>query len=789
MTVILSAGFLLWYRVFRPLWQTVNRLQAESVTDPLTGVANRRWLDTAGPRVWQQASVVSVIAIDFDRFKEVNDRYGHAGGDAILRSVSDAIRAELRAPDVLARIGGDEFVVLLPETDGHAAAALGRRIADRVAGAPHGPDQVYISISLGVACSRMTNWNSFQSLVEGADHAVYRAKFRGGNRVERWQPDLSLLDGLPGWDAEAAEGLWHLSNPLQQIFHETVPRLLVADDVDSAARELLRACADAGRSTYGALFRYHAETQELRYAVGVGVSAPLDQTLRMKPPWRFGDPKGITGWVAETGEPYYLPDVQSDPRWTGKTAPVRSAFWVPLRIGNELYGVFNVLSDRVDGIAPQARAFIVVISRYASLVFERQRRQQELELALHRERLLATISKEIQAQTEPDAIIQAGLAHALETSAMDAACFLETDASGTSRLVHVLGDCPEPFRKLMAREGIPGGQGAVGRTVAMGVPLVQENYATAAFALPEYVEMGLHSQVIIPLLDGSRVIGVFVVASFGRRVALSPVVVEWLQGLAMRVANAYAHVAVLQEVRRNREEALAIVGQMLELRDVETRGHTERVARLALEMAQRISSAPAFHQAVYWGALLHDVGKIALPDAVLLKDGPLGAQERRQVERHPTVGAEMLAHMSFLPEVTRQIVLYHHERWDGQGYPRGLRGRDIPLAARLFAVIDVYDALTSERRYKRPWAPIEAQQYLLYHAGSQFDPEMVALFLAVLGAGATVTAGPVLPQAEQRAKPKGLRTSQPSDPGSPPPRLCGQPLSRATGALARAVPP
>ena len=131
------------------------------------------------------------------------------------------------------------------------------------------------------------------------------------------------------------------------------------------------------------------------------------------------------------------------------------------------------------------------------------------------------------------------------------------------------------------------------------------------------------------------------------------------------------------------------------------------------------------------GALLHDIGKMGVPDTILLKPGPLTEEEWVIMRRHPTFAYEMLAPIRYLQPAIN-IPYCHHEKWDGTGYPRGLKGEQIPLAARLFAVVDVYDALTSDRPYRAAWTPEKAREYIRSESGKQFDPEVVDIFLNMI---------------------------------------------------------
>ena len=131
------------------------------------------------------------------------------------------------------------------------------------------------------------------------------------------------------------------------------------------------------------------------------------------------------------------------------------------------------------------------------------------------------------------------------------------------------------------------------------------------------------------------------------------------------------------------------------------------------------------------GAMLHDIGKIGIPDSILLKPGPLTAEERKQIEKHPQFAYDLLYPITYLRPVL-DIPYCHHERWDGSGYPRHLRGEAIPLTARIFAVVDVWDALTSDRPYRRAWSEEKALKYIREQSGKQFDPPIVEAFLKFL---------------------------------------------------------
>ena len=172
----------------------------------------------------------------------------------------------------------------------------------------------------------------------------------------------------------------------------------------------------------------------------------------------------------------------------------------------------------------------------------------------------------------------------------------------------------------------------------------------------------------------------------------------------------------------------------LDLRDRETEGHTLRVTALTMKMAEAMGFSEEERVHIRRGALLHDMGKLGVPDRILLKPDSLTDDEWEIMRMHPLYTYQMLAPIEYLRPAL-EIPLSHHERWDGSGYPRGLQGTEIPLVARIFAVIDVWDALTSERPYRPAWSQQATLEYLKKNAGIQCDPEVIKIFLKLCEAG------------------------------------------------------
>jgi putative nucleotidyltransferase with HDIG domain len=183
-----------------------------------------------------------------------------------------------------------------------------------------------------------------------------------------------------------------------------------------------------------------------------------------------------------------------------------------------------------------------------------------------------------------------------------------------------------------------------------------------------------------------------------------------------------------QQLRRSYKATVLALANAVEARDAYTGKHAQRVAAYGLRLAH--AAGIEVDPQIEFGFLLHDIGKVAVPDAILFKPGPLDEHERALVRTHPDVGSEILRHIDFLDEA-KAVVRHHHERWDGTGYPEGLVAEEIPPAARVFALADTLDAITSERPYRAAVSFEEARRLICAESGAQFDPAVVAAYETV----------------------------------------------------------
>ncbi len=557
-----------------------SRLESMASVDQLTNLLNRRAFMSEAIRIMERAArderSVSAIMLDIDRFKKINDAYGHAAGDEVLRATAARLQNELRAGDIAGRFGGEEFVILLADTEKASAGVVAERIRARLAAAPiqYSGGAIAMTASLGIAAKPPRATESLAALIDRADAAMYRAKRAGRNRVRFAEavdapgqnrgalphdfkaPDRRRNGNMPaltiGAESPSVPCLDCVSSILEAIsFGEPFPEL--------AARALDRIRAARPDSAVTLLMRVPGG-DALRTVVQRGLS------------------DDILGWTLALGQGF-----------AGRSALERRV----------------VLADR-QSIQLEA---------------------PELGLVM--------------------------------------------DAGGFTQ-----------FRAY---------------------PLTAPGAALGVLEVFDRDQSSAPSQ------------GFSAVASALAAAASSSLLVDEARRQTLDLEAAY-------------DATLASWVRMLELRDQETEGHSRRVTAMTVELAAAFGVPSDRLNDLKRGALLHDIGKMGVPDFILLKPDRLNAEEQARMRQHPGYAYDVIRTIPFLARAV-DIPWAHHERWDGAGYPRSLAGRAIPLAARLFAVVDVWDALRSDRPYRAALSAEKAAAIIASGAGSQFDPDVVAVFL------------------------------------------------------------
>lgn len=285
-------------------------------------------------------------------------------------------------------------------------------------------------------------------------------------------------------------------------------------------------------------------------------------------------------------------------------------------------------------------------------------------------------------------------------------------------------------------QSFPPGAGISGRVFSTGEVYISGDVTSDPHVAYPGIAISTKAVVGVPLIAEGKILGVLLV---GRDREISQEDIVMVKAIAEMTASALRRLALHEELAHSHVElteaydsTLEGWARALELRDSDTEGHTRRVMELTVRLGEELELNGEDLTNLRRGALLHDIGKVAIPDRVLRKPGKLDDDEWEIMRRHPTYAREMLAPITYL-QGALDIPCCHHECWDGSGYPDGLRGEDIPLAARIFAIVDVWDALLMDRPYRKAWPVEKARKHMLDLGGKQFDPEILAIFLEMVG--------------------------------------------------------
>ncbi|AFV75325.1 putative domain HDIG-containing protein [Thermus oshimai JL-2] len=507
---------------------------------------------------------------------------------------------------------------------------------------------------------------------------------------------------------------WRLLAPLKTAreVYETV--------VDTAKRQT--------RATSVLLFLHRPEEGVLELVAARGLS-------RDKVGFRLPKGQGISWTVMEKGEPLFIPDASQDPRvvfLSGKRQ--KGAYMgVPLRTPEGVIGVLSLDTAGGPGeLFPEETFWIQALAEAAGVVLSRLKALEEAREEARRSERLLKLALNLESAKDPLSMAQEALETLLELTPYHGGALYLFQA-GTVRPAVIAGAYPPGFPRLYEEHPIRFGEGLLGHPRLWEGPVYVEDYARFPGALKPYAEAGLRSALLVPLVPEGRRYGVLALGSFHTPVPYRQEDETLLKIVAHALEEALERLFQLRRLQATQEAALKALAQVLEYRDLETRGHTERVAELSLRLGKALGFPDL--EGLRLGAYFHDLGKLALPDEILRKPAALSTGEWRVVKTHPEVGAEILKNLSFLPKTALNVVLHHHERWDGSGYPKGLKGEEIPLEARIFAVVDVWDALLSQRPYKKPWPIEEAKKELQAQAGKTLDPKVVTAFLRLLEEG------------------------------------------------------
>ncbi len=561
-----------------------------------------------------------------------------------------------------------------------------------------------------------------------------------GNKPQDYtERDVETVSSLAdlAWDIaerkRAEEALHHRLTDLEAVARISAV-LRTAQTLDEMLPVLLDETLGALDSNAGVIWLYHPENNELRVTSARGWLEWLKET-----PIKPGE--GIAGTVFASGQAHISREFTSDPLAHPSTIEKLPAGWggicVPIHTAADRIGVLFVSVRLPREITPEESRLLASLAEMAGTALHRLRLHEETVRRVNQLQALRTVDRAITASLDMKVSLSVLLEQTLVQLGIDAAdimllnphSYMLEYAAGRGFLFQA----PERSRLRL-------GQGYAGRAALERRTMTVTNLKDADDVFPRagwLAEEGFASLSATPLIAKGQVLGVL--EAF-HRMPFQPDD-EWLnflETLAAQAAIAIDSIRSFESLQRsNTELALAydttIEGwsRALDLRDQETEGHTLRVTEITLKLARAAGMDAEELVHVRRGALLHDIGKMGVPDAILLKPGKLTAEEWDIMRKHQQYAYDLLHPIRYLRPAL-DIPRYHHERWDGTGYSLGLKGEQIPLAARLFAVVDVWDALRSDRPYRRAWPEEKVREYIRDQAGKHFDPWVVELFFQVL---------------------------------------------------------
>jgi len=449
---------------------------------------------------------------------------------------------------------------------------------------------------------------------------------------------------------------------------------------------------------------------------------------------RVASDQGVSGLVIQSGKPYLSNDAQHDPNFAIKDIlqGINAFACVPLSTHDATLGILWI--GRATGIIPSEVRVLGAIADIAANAMQRATLHEQTKKQVERLTALRTIDAGISNSFDMRVTLNIFIEQVLSQLNVHAASILIHKSGLVLEYAAGSGFRNRGIAKSRLRVGEShAGRAALERRMIAVPDLSREPFTPSSILTAE----GFVSYYGVPLIAKGQLKGVLQIF---HRAPLSPDE-EWLdflQTLAGEAAIAIDNAEMFDNLQRANSELLVAYNatiegwsRALDLRDQETEGHTQRVTEMALNLAAAMGVEGKELMNLQRGALLHDIGKMGVPDSILLKPGPLTKEEMEIMRRHPQYACDMLSPIPFLRPAL-DIPYCHHEKWDGTGYPRKLKGEQIPLVARIFAVVDVWDALISDRPYRAAWARDKVRAYIREQSGLHFEPRVVEMFLKMI---------------------------------------------------------
>ena len=699
------------------------RLEYQAQTDSLTGLYNHRYfherLRAELTRASRVRDSVAVLMLDIDDFKRVNDVYGHGSGDQVLTELADLLRGAVRASDVVCRLGGEEFGVIMPSCDAADALNLARRLTDDLYEVEFGPAGK-ITISLGISQGPEHAMNP-RELVACAEAAMMTAKARGKNQIVLFDDESSERPADLPASSRDVRSIAHL-----KMLQSLAGKLNRLNDV----RQIGMVIADELRL----LIDYHnCRVSVIEGEDVVPIAFRGELTSREGEPVDFPATKigtGITGHVAATGEPLLVGNtLECEYAVTipGTHLIEESQVAVPLCYGTRVIGVIGISKLGVDQFDEDDVRLLEVLAGHASVALENARLYEAQRREADHLKALLEFTVAISEAGTPEEIGEETVLAASRLLAKKCALWLPDEHGGFRIAAHSGYDLVPELRPML--DVVCDGGGVRGLIGDRNEPFVL-SAEDAERGVPSPAGLAWPDLAIAPLRTDGSVDGFISVREPATGEHGTEELLRLLSGLSYQASVALQRARSFESLEDTFVSTVEALANALEANDEYTSSHTRWITDMALTVGRELGFDAATLKRLELGALFHDIGKIGVPTSILLKAGPLTAEERKIIEMHPELGERILKPIERLAEV-RKIVRSCHERWDGQGYPDGKAGEEIPIESRIIFVCDAFHAMTTDRPYRKRLPVDEACRRLREGAGTQFDPAVVDVFLSL----------------------------------------------------------
>jgi diguanylate cyclase (GGDEF)-like protein len=657
--------------------------------------------------------------LDIDDFKRVNDVHGHGIGDEILRFVADVLRGAVRGSDVVCRLGGEEFAVIMCGGGWDDARTLADRLLVTI-GEIECPPAGRITVSLGLAHGPEHAANA-RELIACAEAAMMTAKAQGKNRIVLFEESASERPASAPASTRDVRSIAHLK--MLQSLGGKLNRLTDVRQIGAAIADELRSLIDYHNCRVFVVDGEDVVPIAFRGSFATEVPSVMD-VLRT----RVG--VGITGRVAGSGESLLIGDAANCEfagRVPGTDVIEESVIGVPLWYGRRVTGVIMISKLGLDQFDEADVRLLEVLGGHAAVALENARLYESQRREAESAKALLEFSRELATTERLDEI----LARVVELSgsilgAPRTSIWLQKASGGALELAAAWGYDPLARERLGAC-GCP--TSLAERLSGLDGPFV---FTPSQYGLECAVEAGEEFAAVPLPLDAGRLGCILAAIPADDEAQLSERKRRLLDGIAHQAKLAITNAGNFESLEETFLSTVEALANALEANDEYTSSHARWITDLALRVGATLGLDARSLKRLELGALFHDIGKIGVPASILAKPGRLTAEERALVEKHPELGEKIIEPIERLQDV-RPIVRHCHERWDGGGYPDGRAGEEIPVESRIILVCDAFHAMTTDRPYRRRLPTTEALRRLRQGAGTQFDPRVVEVALGVLG--------------------------------------------------------